>query len=215
MSARVEPTPTLQKEWWLRTLLVLQSPRSVFAALRDDSTEAADARQEPMIAVVFLAGIAAVLSIGAASTLLDSFDYHALLVAVWAVLAGGMYGVASYWVAGGALYLGGRAAESTGTYRRARHLLGLASTPLVLWLVAVFPVRLALYGGDLFRSGGGDEGSGRWVFDAIGIGFLVWVAALLLLGVRTVNAWTWRRSIAAVGAAVLFLLLFGALFVVV
>ena len=39
------------RDWWLRTLLVLQSPRSVFAALRDDSREAAGARQEPIIAI--------------------------------------------------------------------------------------------------------------------------------------------------------------------
>ena len=46
------------------------------------------------------------------------------------------------------------------------------------------------------------------------ITFLLWVDALLLVGVRTVNAWTWRRSVAAVASAGLFLLLFGALFVV-
>ena len=34
----------------------------VFAALRDDSNEAAEARQEPVLAIIILSGIAAVLS---------------------------------------------------------------------------------------------------------------------------------------------------------
>ena len=29
------------REWWLRTLLVLQAPRPVFVALRDDTAESA------------------------------------------------------------------------------------------------------------------------------------------------------------------------------
>ena len=49
------------REWWLRTLAVFQSPRPVFAALRDASPREAEARQEPILAIVFLAGIAAML----------------------------------------------------------------------------------------------------------------------------------------------------------
>ena len=49
-----------EKEWFLRALLVLQSPRRVFAALRDDSDEIAAARQDTAGAIVWLAGIAAV-----------------------------------------------------------------------------------------------------------------------------------------------------------
>ncbi len=51
-----------QRAWWLRTALVLQAPRSVFAALRDESDEAVENRQEPVTALVFLAGIAAVIA---------------------------------------------------------------------------------------------------------------------------------------------------------
>jgi hypothetical protein len=47
---------------------VLQSPRPVFAALRDDSDEAAEARQDTAGAIVWLAGIALVLSTTVAST---------------------------------------------------------------------------------------------------------------------------------------------------
>ena len=45
-----------ERAWLLRALLVLQSPRSVFAAIRDDSDEAAGARSEALLALVWLAG---------------------------------------------------------------------------------------------------------------------------------------------------------------
>ncbi len=204
-------TDSLEREWWLRTLLVLQSPRAVFHALRDDSTEAAEARAEPMLAIVFLGGIAAVLATGTAARLLDYHDYDGLLIAVWALIAGGIYGAANYWVLGGAVYLGARGAGGIGSYRRARHLLGLAATPLVLWLLVVWPVRLALYRGDIFRRGGADEGSSRYVFAGLGLVFLAWVAALLLVGMRTVHGWTWVRSAAALSLAAVFLCLFALL----
>ena len=50
-----------ERDWWLRALLVLQSPRPVFAALRDDSQEAVVERQEPVLAIVLLGGLAGVL----------------------------------------------------------------------------------------------------------------------------------------------------------
>ena len=54
------------REWWLRTVLVLHSPRAVFVALRDDDPEAAAQRSEPVLLIVLLAGIAFVLSTHAA-----------------------------------------------------------------------------------------------------------------------------------------------------
>ena len=61
--------------WWLRTVLVLQSPRAVFVALRDDSPEAASNRAEPVLLIVLLAGIAFVLSTRTAAHLMDDHDY--------------------------------------------------------------------------------------------------------------------------------------------
>jgi len=44
-----------------------------------------------------------------------------------------------------------------------------ASAPLALSLLLVWPVRLAIYGDDLFRSGGSDTGTGEVVLtDAVG-----------------------------------------------
>jgi hypothetical protein len=56
VSAHAEPAREEEaRAWWLRALLVAQAPRSVFSALRDDSREAADDRQDAIVAVVFLA----------------------------------------------------------------------------------------------------------------------------------------------------------------
>ena len=43
------------RDWWLRTLLVLQRPRPVFVALRDDTREAAGDRSEQVLLIVLLA----------------------------------------------------------------------------------------------------------------------------------------------------------------
>ena len=50
------------RDWWLRTLLVLQRPRPVFVALRDESRESLSDRAEPVLLIVILAGIAGVLA---------------------------------------------------------------------------------------------------------------------------------------------------------
>ena len=188
------------RDWWLRTVLVLQAPRPVFVALRDDSAEGVSNRSEPVLLVILLAGIAYVLMTASAAHLLDDSDYDGLLVAVWAFLAGGLYGVAGYWVLGAILYGALRAVGSQGTYRRARNLLAFAAVPLALSL-ALWPVKLALYGGDLFRRGGSDAGTGGEIFATLQLAFVVWAAVLLLVGVRAVHGWTWGRAGAAVAAA--------------
>ena len=103
------------REWWLRVPAVLLSPRSVFVAMRNDSREDADARAEPVLALVCLAGIAVALATSTARTLYDDPEYDALLLAVWAVVAGGIVAFAGYFIVGGALYLGARGLGSEGT----------------------------------------------------------------------------------------------------
>jgi hypothetical protein len=188
--------PQGERDWWLRALLVLQSPRPVFAALRDDSDEAAHARQEPLLAIVLLAGISLVLATTIAGGLLDDPEYDDLLIAVWAIVAGGIHGVLAYFLVGGAVYLGASFAGGLGSYRRARHVLGFACVPLVLSLF-VWPVRLAVHGEDAFRSGGSDTGVSKGIFEAIELGFLLWALVLLVIGTRTVHGWTWPRAVAA------------------
>ena len=158
MSAHAEPAREEEaRAWWLRALLVAQAPRSVFSALRDDSREAADDRQDAVVAVVFLAGLALTLTSGQAATFADDPARAGIVIPVWLFIAGLLVGLVNYWLAGGVLYLALSRLGRGGSYRQARHLLALAAVPLALSLV-LLPVRLALYGGQLtagHRRGGG------------------------------------------------------------
>ena len=198
--ARTRMDPA-EREWWLRLVRVLTAPTSVFVWLRDDSAEAANARQEPITAVVFLAGVSIFLSTRTAGRLFDDIEFDWLLVVVEAIVAGLLVGIQNFWVLGGAVYLGGRAADSAASYRQARHLTGLATTPWVLALVFVWPIRLAMFGADAFRSGGSDHGAAEVVFRTIDVGLLAWSAVLVYLGVRALNDWTWARSLAGCAVA--------------
>jgi hypothetical protein len=185
------------REWWLRSVLVLASPRAVFVALRRDGSSEAE-RGEPVLAIVLLAGIAFALATPTAAHLLDDPNYDALLVAVWAFLAGAASGAFAYWVLGGTLHLAVRALGSHGSFRRSRHLLAFAAVPIVCSLL-IWPVKLALYGERLFRNGGAGLGGGETVFRFLELVFAAWAAWLLVLGVRAVHGWSWPR--AAAGAA--------------
>jgi hypothetical protein len=203
MAARAE-AHTSEKAWLLRTLLVLQSPRPVFAALRDDSDEAAGARQDPVGAIVWLAGIAGVLATSFASTLMDNPERDWLVVAVWAFFGGALYGFGVYLIGGKVLHVALRRLGSRGSFRRARHLLAFAATPIALALFLYWPIRIAIYGEDLFQTGGPDGGTGGSVLAWIFYAFVAWGLLLLLVGVRTVHGWSWRRSLGGVAVAAVF-----------
>ena len=128
MATRAE-APSGDKAWFLRALLVLQSPRSVFAALRDDSDDAAEDRQDVAGALVWLAGISGILATTVASTLLDDLVIDGALAAVWAFLAGGLYGFFLYYVVGKISHVALRKLGSRGSFRRARHVLAVGGTP--------------------------------------------------------------------------------------
>ena len=190
-----------RRAWWLRLAAVLVAPQPVFAALRDDSDEAAEARQEQMLLLVLLAGVAGVLFTSAAGSLLDDPARDGLVVAVWAFLGGGLYGTAVFWLGGALLYAALNALGSQGSYRRARHLLALAAAPVALSLLLLWPLKIAIYGGDLFRSGGSDGAAGGAVFAWLGYAVFAWTAVLLVVGIRAVHGWTWPRATAAAAAA--------------
>ena len=201
MGARVE-TRSLERDWWLRLALVSQAPATVFAWLRDDTDEAASARAEPVLLVGFLAGIAGVLSTNGIGRALDDFGLDGLDLAVIVFLAGLIYGIVGYFAFGALVYLGEQLAGSLGSYRRSRHLLAFVCAPLALSL-ALWPVRLALYGEDNFRSGGSDSGTGGAIFEGIEAAVVVWCLVLLAIGVRQANGWRWPRALAAVAVPVL------------
>ncbi|HEX4525804.1 MAG TPA: Yip1 family protein [Gaiellaceae bacterium] len=196
------------RDWWLRALLVLQRPTPVFVALRDDSKESLSDRSEPILAIVLLAGIASVLWTKAAGSLLDDGSYDALLVAVWAFLAGSIYGAFGYFAFGALLQGGVKVFGSQGSYRRSRHVLAFAAAPIALSIV-LWPVKLAVYGEALFRTGGSDHGAGPRAFDVLELAFLLWAATLLVIGVRAVHGWTWVRAGAASALAIVVPALLG------
>jgi hypothetical protein len=189
------------RDWWLRMVLVLQTPRPVFAALRDaDDDEAAADRGEPVLLVILLAGMASVLSTSVAAHLMDDHDYDGLLVAIWVFLGGAVYGIAGYWILGAVLYGGMRALGSAGSYRRSRHLLAFAAAPIALSLI-LLPVKIAAFGSDMFHRGGSDAGAAGDAFASVELLFLAWSVALLVVGVRTVQGWPWGRAVGAVALA--------------
>ena len=180
---------------------MLQAPRSVFAALRDDSDDAADGRQDVAGALVWLAGVAGVLATSVTGTLMDDPARDWLIVALWAFLAGGLYGFFLYFVVGKICHVAWRRLGSRGSFRRARHVLAFAVTPVALALFLYWPVRIAIYGGDLFRTGGPDGHGAGSVLAYLFYAFALWALALLVIGVRTVHGWSWGRSVVGVGFA--------------
>lgn len=191
----------LERSWWLRAPAVLVAPRAVFVSLRDDSDEALEARQEPLTAIIGLAGFAGVLGTPVARHLLNDPSTSVSLIPVWVFLGGAVYAVAVYWLGGGLLYGAARRFGGLGSFRRARSVLALSTAPLALALFTLWPIRIAVYGENLFRTGGADWGPGDRAFGAALYLALAWSAVLLVIGVRSVHGWTWARSLATVALA--------------
>jgi hypothetical protein len=210
-SDTVEASPQLapSRAWWLRVPAVLLSPRSVFFALREDDEDDVAARSEPLLLVIWLAGMASVLATPTAADILDDPEYDTVLLAIWTFIAGGLYGAVGYFVLGLALAFGVRLLGSLGSFRRARQTLGFALVPLALSMFLVLPLRLAIYGSDTFRGGGTDEGSGERALLAVQLLFVAWSLVLVVVGVRVTHGWTWPRALASVvaGGALLAALL--------
>jgi hypothetical protein len=191
----------LERSWWLRAPAVLVAPRAVFVSLRDESEEAVEARQEPLTAIAGLAGIAAVLGTPVARALLNDASFSVSLLPVWAFFGGVVYAIAVYWLGGGLLFGAARRFGGLGSYRRARSVLALSSAPLALALFTLWPIRIAIYGQDLFRTGGTDWGPGDRTFGGLLYFAFAWSAILLVVGVRSVHGWSWGRSFATVALA--------------
>jgi hypothetical protein len=199
-----EANPMSSLSWWKRAPLVLVAPTAVFVGLRDDSVEENEDRQEPLAALIGLAGVAVVLASPTFRRMLNDPSVSLVLVPVLAFISGALYAVATYWLAGGLLFGGARRLGGLGSYRRARQTVALASAPLALALLTFWPVRIAIYGRDLFRTGGDDYGRGDAIFGGIFIGFVAWSLILLLIGVRTTHGWSWPRAAGAVALAAVF-----------
>jgi hypothetical protein len=200
-----QPDLSPDRAWWLRVPAVFLSPRSVFFALREEDPDDVGARAEPILLLVWLAGVATVLASPTASTILDDADYDGVLLAVWAFVAGGIYGAVGYFLLGFALFFGARLFGTLGDFRRERQIVAFAAAPLALSVLLLLPLRLALYGGDTFHAGGADEGTGKTLLVVAQLAFVAWSVGLLLVGVRVVHGWSWLRSagVVATGGALL------------
>lgn len=215
MSVRTETPETphrTDREWWARLPQLVISPAAFFREFRDQSREAMDARQEPLLAVAIVAGIPMFLSIVALEPPYGKFDaLSSVNLTLESVLGGMIVALSNLWLGGLLLYLGTRGFGAESGFRLARHVVGFSTAPFAFALVLVWPVRLALYGMSLFRVGGGDEGAGGDVFIGIDAVFLVWTLALVVIGVRETQRWPWSRALGAFGVAAVFALLFGTL----
>lgn len=208
--AQTAAQPSPEKQWWLRTLAIFQAPRPVFAALRDPSPRQAEAREEPILAIIILAGISVMLLAPETGRILDDaiIDDSTAVLAVSIFLSGAVSGTLAYWIGGALLYLGLRGAGSEGAYRRARHILAFAAAPTVLALLLVWPARLVVYGTDSFRTGGDDQGIGPLLFDLAEGAFVLWSVGLLIYGISVVERWRVLRAGVAIALPILALLIF-------
>ena len=184
----------MERLWWENVLGVLTRPREVFAGFRDDTDEAAEARAEPINAVVVLAGIAAVSWAPATGRLLEDSEIDSVLVAVLLLLTGAIYGAVAYFGFGLLLRVGLATVGVSEPARRGRQLLAYAAVPVALSLV-LLPLRLALYGRAIFERDG--EGAANAVLGALELGAIAWSVVLLVIGLRIAFGLPWVRAVAA------------------
>jgi len=187
-----------QRLWWRRLPLVLVRPHEVFAALRSTDEDDEAARQEPVLLVVLVAGMAGAVLSPAWREVLDQPDVDGLAALVLTFVVGGAEGAVAYFLVGGALHLGTRGMGNPGRFRTTRHIFAFSAVPLALSLTVVAPAALVAYGGDWFRLGGADEGAGGDVLLGIGLAFVAWSAGLLVVGLRETLGLPWRGVIGTV-----------------
>src|SRR5205807_1052509 len=120
VSTEAVRTTALERNWWLRAPAVLVAPRAVFASLRDESEESVEARQEPIVAIAALAGIAVVLVSPTFRRMLNDPAVSLALVPVLAFVAGALYAAAVFWLGGGLLFGAARRLGGEGSWRRSR-----------------------------------------------------------------------------------------------
>lgn len=199
---------SLTRAWWRRLPLVLTRPREVFEAAREVDDDDLQARQEPLLLVILLAGMGGVLMSPTWGHLFDDPAIDGLLVAVLTFVAGGLYGAVVYFVVGLCVHLGAKGVGGATPARLARHVVGLSLVPLAVGFLVALALELAVFGSDAFGRGGVDEGAAGDVVLGIELVFVAWSVALLVLGVRVVYGLTWVRTAAALAVGGLFLAAF-------
>jgi hypothetical protein len=180
------------RQWWRRVPCLLTHPHGVFVALREDDEVDVDARSEPILAIVLVAGMAGILLTPTWGTLLDDESLDWMVLAVVTFIGGLFYGTAGYFLLGLVVWIGGRAVGLETRARAARQLVGFAALPFGLSIVVTVPAILLAFGTDWFRTGGSDDGTGRAVVVSLGLALALWSLGLLAIGLRTTFELPWR-----------------------
>ena len=189
------------RRWWLLVPRVLVGPAEVFVALRDDDETDVDARSEPILLIVILAGMAAMLLTPAWGRLLDEESLDWLVLAVVTFIGGLLYGAFGYFLLGVVVWLGLRGVGVETAARKARQVAAFAALPFALSLVVTVPAIVLAFGTDWFRTGGADDGTGRAIVVGLGLALGLWSLGLLGLGLRTTFALPWRGALGAMALA--------------
>jgi hypothetical protein len=207
-AARGLATGAAARRWWRRLPRLITDPVQVFVALRDEDEDDVVARQEPLLAIVLLAGMGGAVITPTWGTILDEDEVDGWSAVVLTFIGGSLAGAVVYFLLGVALWVGLRGAGSLGRARLARQVAGFSAIPIALSLFVTVPVALIAFGSDFFRSGGSDNGAGHSAVVAIGLAAVAWSIALLSVGLRTTLRLPWRGvatviALAAVAIAVI------------
>jgi hypothetical protein len=189
------------RQWWRRVPRLLTRPSEVFVALQDDDEVDVDARSEPILAIVLVAGMAGILLTPTWGTLIDDESLDWMVLAVVTFIGGLFYGTAGYFLLGVGVWLGARAVGLETRGRKARQLVGFAALPFALSILVTVPAILLAFGTDWFRAGGSDDGTGRTVVVSLGLALALWSVGLLALGLRTTFELPWRGVVGALALA--------------
>ena len=130
-------------------------------ALRDDDEADVDARSEPILAIVIVAGMAAMLltpAWGRSSTRSRSTGSSSPSSRSSAGSSTAPPATSCSASSSGSAFV---ASASTREARKARQLVGFAALPFALSIVVTLPAIVLAFGYDWFRTGGSDEGAGR------------------------------------------------------
>ena len=183
----------------------------MFVALGDDDEIDVEARSEPILAIVILAGMAGILLTPAWGTLLDDESLDWLVLAVVTFIGALFYGTAGYFVLGFVVWVGSRGVGLDVRSRPARQLVGFSALPFALSIVVTLPAIVLGFGYDWFRSGGSDAGTGRAVVLGVALACALWSLGLLALGLRTTFGLPWRGVAGALALATVIVAAFAIL----
>jgi hypothetical protein len=199
------------RRWWRLLPRIVTHPTEVFVALQDDDEVDVDARSEPILAVVIVAGMAGILLTPAWGTLIDEESLDWIVLAVITFIGGLFYGTAGYFLLGLVVWLGARAVGLEARSRTARQMVGFSALPFALSLFVTVPAVVVAFGYDWFRTGGSDGGTGRVVVLSIGLALALWSLGLLALGLRTTFELPWRGVAGALALAAVIIAAFAVL----